>query len=311
MWGARGHDGRRSSAYRWGLVAGLAILTAAIGAGPASGKGEHPPSAYPPTRTSPAAYDQPGSNRTAARLLAESLLAEAWLPPAATPMPVPTHGLLGQPQTTFGGLNLIDLSAGSWATVRTFLFQEELVRHVPPGTSWSGGGTGYAPGKPDVYSLSFAPRQLPSFAEAAQLVYSYYGYGPQTLIRIDSEVVWRPFRGRSTELPTRLRRAVVRSVPEVSPTALRPQSITLGPGSELESLVSAVDAEPAVSPGLTPCALIEQRVTVTFYAGSGDRPVAELTLLVGCVDLSLRLNGQSIQLQASPALGVLQRLLRS
>ncbi len=240
-----------------------------------------------------------------------SLLAEAWLPPAATPMPVPTEGLLSQPQTTFGAVNLIDLSAGYWATMRTFLFQEELVRHVPPGTSWSGGGTGSAPGTPDVYSLAFAPRQLPAFAEAAQLVYSYYGYGPRTLIRLDSEVVWRPFRGRSTELPPRLRRAVVSSVPEVSPTTLRPHSITLGPGSELDSLVSAVDSEPAVSPGVTRCALIQQKVTVTFYAASGVRPVAEVTVLVGCVDLNLRLKGQSIQLQASPTLGVLQRLLRS
>ena len=240
-----------------------------------------------------------------------SLVGKAWLPPDATAIPVPAHGLLSQPQTTFGSLNLIDLSVAYSATMRTFLFQEELARHAPLGTSWSGGGTGSAPGTPDVYSLEFALRKLPSFAEAAQLVYSYYGDGPRTVIRIDAEVIWRPFRGRSTELPPRLTRALVRSVPETSPTSLRPQTISIGPGPALDSLVSAVDAEPAVAPGFNPCALIQEKVTVDLYAGSRARPVAEVTLLVGCVDSTLQLDGQLIQLQASPTLGVLQRLLRS
>jgi hypothetical protein len=237
------------------------------------------------------------------------LLAEAWLPPAATGMLVPTNGPLGQPQTTFADVNLIDLSAAYEATMRTFLFQEELARQAPPGTSYSGGGTLSGPGTPDVYSLAFAPRQLPSFAEAAQLVYSYYGYGPKTLIRIDSEVVWRPFRGQATKLPARLTRALVRSVPQSSPTSLRPQSISLGPGSELGALVSAVNSEPAAPPGFVPCAAIQQMITVSFYAGT--RRLAQLTQYVGCVDFNLRLDGRSILLQASPTLGVLQRLLRS
>jgi hypothetical protein len=296
---------------RWGLVAGLAVLTSAIAAGPSGVGGPHPPPARPTTGSSPSAYDQPGTNREGARVLALSLLDEAWLPPDATAIPVPAHGLLSQPQSTFGSLNLIDLSVAYSATIRTFLFQEELTRHAPLGTSWSGGGTGSAPGTPDVYSLEFALRRLPSFAEAAQLVYSYYGYGPRTLIRLDAEVIWRPYRSRSTELPPRLRRALIRSVPETSPTSLRPQTISIGPGTALDSLVSAVDSEPAVAPGLNPCALIQEKVTVDLYAGSGARPVAEVTLLVGCVDITLQLKGQSIQLQASPTLGVLQRLLRS
>jgi hypothetical protein len=237
-----------------------------------------------------------------------SLLAEAWLPPAATGMPVPTRGPLSQPQTTFGGVNLIDLSAAYEATMRTFLFQEELSHEVPPGTSYSGGGTLSGPGTPDVYSLEFAPRQLPSFAEAAQLVYSYYGYGPRTLIRLDAEVVWRPFRGRSTKLPARLTRAEVRSVPQTSPTPLHSQSVSLRRGPELDSLVSAVNYEPAAPPGYVGCAAIQQMITVSFYAGA--RPLAQLTLYVGCADFSLRLNGRSILLQVGPTLGLLRRLLR-
>ncbi len=306
---ARGRLGRGSWAGRWGLVAVLALLTAAVGTGPSAVEGQHLPPASPPTRTSPAGYDQPGPNRDQARLLAMRLLAESWLPPAATGMLVPTHGPLSQPQTTFADVNLIDLSAAYEATMRTFLFQEELARQAPPGTSYSGGGTLSGPGTPDVYSLAFAPRQLPSFAEAAQLVYSYYGYGPKTLIRIDSEVVWRPFRGQATKLPPRLTRALVRSVPQSSPTSLRPQSISLGPGPELGALVSAVNSEPAAPPGFVPCAAIQQMITVSFYAGT--RRLAQLTQYVGCVDFNLRLDGRSILLQASPTLGVLQRLLRS
>ena len=307
---ARGHHVRGSWAGRWGLVAGLAVLTAAAGAGQSGVRGPHPPTLSPPTRSSPAGYDQPGANRERARLLAMSLLEEAWLPPDASAMPVPEHGPLSQPQTTFGSLNLIDLSDAYSAAVHTFLFQEELVRHAPLGTSWSGGGTLSGPSTPDVYSLEFVLRNLPSFAEAAQLVYSYYGYGPRTLIRIDAQVIWRPFRGRATELPPRLTLALVHSVPETSPTTLRPQSISIGPGPVLDSLVSAVDSEPGVAPGFNPCALIRQKITVNLYAGPRTRQVAEVTVWVGCVDITLKLNGQSIQLQASPTLGVLQSLLR-
>ena len=236
------------------------------------------------------------------------LLAEAWLPPAATGMPVPTHGPLSRPQSTFADVNLIDLSAAYQATMRTFLVQEELARQAPPGTSYSGGGTLSGPGTPNVYSLAFAPRQLPSFAGAAQLVYSYYGYGPKTLIRIDSEVVWRPFRGQATKLPSRLTRALVRSVPQSSPTSLRSQTISLGPGAQLGNLVSAVNSEPAAPPGFVGCASVQQMITVEFYAGS--RSLAQLTLYVGCADFTLRLDGRSILLQVSPTLGVLQHLLR-
>lgn len=289
----------------WLALAVLALATTTIGAAAAT----HP-SRPPSSPARPAAYDPPGANLELARLMAAGLLAEAWLPPAATAVPVPSRGPLSQPQSTFGDINLVDLASGYATSIPPSLLQEEAVHHPPPGASWSGGGTSSGPGAPDVYSLNFVPRSLPPFAQAAMLSYSYYRLGSRTLVRVDAEVLWRPYRDPATMLPPTVRLVVVRSVTMVNPGGVRRQSRTLGPGPALRSLVLAVDSEPTVAPGLIGCTMVQQQITVRFYTRSSPRPAAVATVAVGCTAFGLRVGPLSLELEATPTVQLLTRLLR-
>jgi hypothetical protein len=203
---------RRPGQYRrMAAAAGLALLAAGCGSGPAAGSRPFSPASQD-SRAGQAAGQPVAGSRAQARALAGRLLAELALPAdARMTVPYPVPALLQHADLDAGRGHTIDLhkffstrqSAGSAG--------QFLLAHVPAGLTWSGNGTaGDAASGQEGTFVSDTARRLPAGIYQADLVLTLVPATRGSLLRADAEVTWFPPRTPAEHVdPARFRAVIV------------------------------------------------------------------------------------------------------